>query len=99
MPPAKDLGVTELQTIAFVTVGLVIVIQASAYIIGLIYTSLVVASWPDEANKYPSLFRNPMFGAQIAKLVLGLALLLGARFFTRLFHHIREFGLVPGSKD
>lgn len=91
--PAKSVSTADLQTIAFVTIGLLIAIQAGAYIIGVIYSSLLIASWPDEANRYPSLFRNPMFGAQIAKLVLGLALLFGAKFFTRLFRRFREFGL------
>lgn len=95
--PAKSLGMAELQIIAFVTVGLVIAIQAAASLLGVIYSSLLVASWPDVSNKYPSLFLTPMFGAQVAKLVLGLALLFGAKFFTQLFRRFREFGMKDDS--
>lgn len=91
--PAKSVSTADLQTIAFVTIGLLIAIQASAYIIGVIYSSLLIATWPGGHDKYPPLFLSPMFGAQIAKLVLGLALLFGAKFFTQLFRRFREFGL------
>ena len=75
----------NIQAIAFVTVGMVLAIQAGSYVLAVIY---VLFTSPEMSG---SLAHSYVLPAQIAKLVLGLVLLGGARIFTRLLQRVREF--------
>lgn len=90
-PPATAgaLDAQTLQAIAFATVGLVVTIQAGAYIAGIGVTAMT------SPNDFQVFLHSYVFAAQIIKLVLGLALLVGARAFSRLLLRLREFGLKP----
>lgn len=86
---AKAVDADTLQTIAFATVGLVVAIQAGSYLAGIFLTA---ATLP---NDFQAFLHSYIFVAQLVKLVLGLALLVGAQFFSRLLLRLREFGLKP----
>lgn len=76
----------NLQTAAFATVGLVLAILAASYIVGILAMSVT------SPTDFYSLMHTYVFYEQFTKLVLGLAFMLGAGFFTRLFRRLREFG-------
>lgn len=88
VPAAGSVAAADIQAIAFVTLGLIIAIQAGSYVIGVIYV-LMTSDIPT------SLTNNYVLPAQIAKLILGLALVFGAKGFTRFLRRFREFGLKP----
>jgi len=80
---------TDLQAMAFMTVGLIFTMQAAWYIAGIVYATVLESTSP---GNNPSLYHTPGFYSQIAKLVFGIVLIVGAKSLTRLFQRFREFG-------
>jgi hypothetical protein len=89
--PALDAA--NLQTVAFAIVGLVFSIQAASYLLGML---AVCEATPGAFQQFVHSF---VLYAQLARLVFGLTLLFGARFFTQLLRRFREFGLAPGFRE
>jgi hypothetical protein len=78
-----------LQAIALVTLGIFFIIQCVPNIAGALYDSLAA---PANQPQIPLLHDEYLF-EEILKLLVAIALVLGARFFTKLFRRLRDFGL------
>lgn len=87
-PATSPVTAADIQAIAFVTLGLILAIQAGSYLIGVVIMLM--------ASDVPTSLRNSyVVPAEVAKLILGLALVFGAKGFTRFLRWFREFGLKP----
>jgi len=84
-----QLDAFTLQTMAFVTLGIFFIIQCVPNIAGTLYISLTATA----AQHQPPLLDNYYFLEEVFKLILAVVLVVSARFFTRLFRHLRAFGL------
>lgn len=91
--PMEVSGAT-LLAVAFISIGVVFVVQSLPNVLGLIYAS----EEPSNGAQGPSVFYSRYFLSECIRLILGLVLMAGTRNLVRLFHRFREFGLAPASK-
>lgn len=81
---AEPLGVNHLQTVALTTLGLILAYHGVSSLV--IY---VAEGALDSAG-----FSTILLG-YVIQLSLGIALILGGKFFTRWFKRLRDFGQLP----
>ncbi|MGB9429910.1 MAG: hypothetical protein WCC11_08580 [Gammaproteobacteria bacterium] len=88
----------DLQAIAIVTAGLIIVIIAVPRI-----ADWLIQLFANSYNNGVSRVFDPgvlgFFIASVLLLLFGLLLIFGIRFWVRLLRRIREFGLEPGNSE
>jgi hypothetical protein len=85
----RPIDASTLQAIALVTLGIFFIIQCIPNIAGALYVALAA---PANQPQTP-LLHNGYLLEEALKLILAIVLVLGARFFTKLFRRLREFGL------
>jgi hypothetical protein len=88
--PASDLRAGELHGIAFAVAGLAIVALKFPDVVSVIWQIKQTAQFNDREAEY---LTNPRFLSEMAVLVLGVSLFLGARFWANLYRWFQEFGL------
>lgn len=83
-------NIEQLQGVAFAITGLLIIAIRLPSFVGEILRIFHTAKLNDGRVE---IFSNPPFLAELFILLLGLSLFFGARFWTRLYGELREFGL------
>jgi hypothetical protein len=94
----SSIDAANLQSIGFACIGMLLVAEALPRLIFRIFESIVLSTLASNA-----LLNSPItsayFYGDASKLIVGLVLLFGAKFFTRQLRRFREFGLPPTSSE
>lgn len=88
----NDLNSAQLQAIAFCTIGVVIMFTTFPILVSQIIQLYSVENIIDGDTAFNTILISNLVATSL-KVVLGLLLVLGAKFWVRLLHKFREFGL------